>query len=276
MTASLTRRSLGRIRALMIKDAAEIVRHPGTILPALAMAAGALVPAFLVAVIAPELSGEALHEGELAEAARRAAAVIPELAGLEGRALVQAFLFHQFLLLLLLVPVVGSMSLAAHAVISEKQSRALEPLLATPITTVELLAAKTLTPFLVSLVLLAFAIALYVAGIALTAAPGAWRALVGPRTFLLVGVAGPLVSLAGLQLAVIVSSRVNDPRSAQQLASLLVLPVTVAFVAQMVGQYVWGLVPLLFALAALVVLNAALLGIGVRVFQRETILTRWK
>jgi ABC-2 type transport system permease protein len=270
------RGGVGRVRALMAKDVAELVRHPGTLAPALVMVLGAIVPAFLVAVVAPELSGESLEEGELADAARRAAAIIPELGALEGRALVQAFLFHQFLLLLLLVPVVGSMSLAAHAVISEKQSRALEPLLATPMTTLELLAAKALTPFFVSLGLLGFAIALYFAAIALAAAPGAWRGLVGARTLLLVGVAAPLVSLTALQMAVIVSSRVNDPRSAQQLGSLVVMPITAVFVVQVVGQYILGLTPLLLSLLALVLLNVGLLGIGVRVFRRETILMRWK
>ncbi|MCA1583274.1 MAG: ABC transporter permease [Acidobacteria bacterium] len=268
--------ALGRVRALMAKDAAELVRHPGTLVPAFVMVIGALVPAFLIAVIAPALSGESFDDGEFADAARRAAAVIPELAALEGRARVQALLFHQFLLLVLLVPVVGSMSLAAHAVISEKQSHALEPLLATPITTGELLAAKALTPFLVSLALLAFAMILYVGGIALTAAPGVWRALLGPRTVLLGLVGGPLISLTGLQMAVIVSSRVNDPRSAQQLGGLVVMPITIAFVAQMVGQYVWGVQPLLVALVVLAVVNVGLLWLGVRVFQRETILMRWK
>lgn len=264
------------MRALMIKDVAELLRHPGILLPPLVMIVGALAPAFLVAVVAPSVSGESLEEGELGEAARRAAAIIPELATLEGGAQVQAFLFHQFLLLLLLVPVVGSMSLAAHSVISEKQGRSLEPLLATPITTVELLAAKSLTPFLVSLAFLMFAMSLYVLGIAATAAPGVWRTLLGARTILLAGIAAPLVSLTGLQTSVLVSSRVNDPRSAQQLGSLIIVPITFAFVAQMLGQYVWSLASLLTTLALLVIINIALLLAGVWVFRRETILMRWK
>lgn len=267
---------LRRVRALMIKDAAELLRHPGTLVPPLVMIVGALAPAFLVAVVAPSLSGESFDEGELADAAQRAAVIVPELARLAGHAQVQAFLFHQFLLLLLLVPVVGSMSLAAHAVISEKQARSLEPLLATPLTTLELLAAKSLTPFLVSLALMAIAMSLYLAGIALTAAPGVWRALLGPRTLLLVGVAAPLVSLTGLQTSVLISSRVNDPRSAQQLGSLIVMPITFAFVAQLVGQYIWGLVPLLAVLVVLAAVNIGLLWAGVYVFRRETILMRWK
>ena len=51
--------------------------------------------------------GETLEEsGEFAEEAANAVGQIPELAGLSGNALVQTFLFHQFSLLLLLVPIV--------------------------------------------------------------------------------------------------------------------------------------------------------------------------
>ena len=56
----------------------------------------------------------------------------------------QLFLFQQFLMLFLLTPITGAMALAAHAIVGEKQARTLEPLLATPITTFELLAAKVL------------------------------------------------------------------------------------------------------------------------------------
>jgi ABC-2 type transport system permease protein len=260
----------------MWKDCAELVRQPATLLPALLMVAGALLPAFLIAVVAPGVSREALEEGELFRAAEAAAAGVPELQGLSGHGLVQAFLFHQFLMLLLAVPIVGSMAIAAHAVIGEKQARALEPLLATPLTTMELLAAKALTPLLVSLLLLGFAMVLYVGGILLTAAPGVWRALIGPRSLLVVGVAGPLISLAGLQSAVILSSRVSDPRSAQQLGGLIVLPLTIAFVTQLVGQSLLGSRALLLGIAALAIVNAGLLWLGVRVFDRETILMRWK
>jgi ABC-2 type transport system permease protein len=57
---------------------------------------------------------------------------------------VQLFIFQQFLIVFLLMPVTGAMALAAHAIVGEKQARTLEPLLATPLTTLELLMAKVL------------------------------------------------------------------------------------------------------------------------------------
>jgi ABC-2 type transport system permease protein len=211
------------------------------------------------------------QSGEFSEAAANAVGRIPELAGVSGNALVQTFLFHQFSLLLLLVPIVSATALATHAVIGEKQSKALEPLLATPISTIELLAAKTLTPFLFALGLTWTAVGLEVAGAIAIGEPGVWRALVGPRLFILFGLLGPLVELASLQVSVIVSSR-----SAQQLTALLILPVTIVFVMQLMGLFIVGPAALLLGALACLILNAVLLWVGVRVFRRETILTRWR
>ncbi len=222
--------------------------------------------------------GETLDQfDDIAEEAANAAGMIPELAGLSGNALIQTFLFHQFSLLLLLVPIVSATALATHAVIGEKQSKALEPLLATPISTIELLAAKTLTPFVFALGLTWAAAAIkYVGVIAMIGEPGVWRAIVGPRLFIMFGVLGPLVELASLQVSVIVSSRTSDPRSAQQLTALLILPVTVVFVAQLMGLLIVGPRAILLGALGCLILNAVLAWVGVRVFERESILTRWR
>ena len=77
-------------------------------------------------------------------------------------------------------------------------------------------------------------------------------------------------------LAVIISSRVNDARSAQQLGALVVMPVTAVFVGQLVGQFLIGLRVILMTGVLLVIVNVVLCLIGVRLFDRERILMRWK
>jgi len=266
-----------RVMALARKDAAELWRNPGAVAPAVLMAIASQVPAFLVAIVAPMLVGETLAESdEFTEGAALATRIVPELAQLDGNALVQGFVFHQFGLLLLMVPVVGAMAIAAHAVIGEKLARTLEPLLATPISTGELLAAKTVTPLTFSLVLMWLTLLVYVGGIAVVAEPGVWRALAGPRTLMLFFVLGPLLTLVSLLMAVIISSRVNDPRTAQQLGVLVVMPISLLFVGQLVGQFLIGVTALIAAAAALGALALALLWVGIRVFDRERILMRWK
>ena len=266
-----------RVTALARKDARELMRNPGAVIPAVLMVFGSLFPMFLVVFLVPMIMGRTLEQsGEFAEEAANAVGRMPELAGLSGNALIQTFLFHQFSLLLLLVPIVSGTALATHAVIGEKQSKALEPLLATPISTIELLAAKTLTPFLFALALTWAAVGVALAGAIAIGEPGVWQAIVGPRLFLLFAVLGPLAELASLQVSVIVSSRTSDPRSAQQLTALLILPVTIVFVAQLMGLLIVGPRAILLGALACLVLNLALAWVGVQVFQRESILTRWR
>ena len=90
------------------------------------------------------------------------------------------------------------------------------------------------------------------------------------------GMLGPLVSWTALMLAAIVSSRVNDARTAQQLGAFIILPITGLFVGQLVGQFLLGIPALLLTALAIVLANVALTWVGVRVFQRETILMRWR
>jgi ABC-2 type transport system permease protein len=266
-----------RVFALARKDASELMRNPGAVIPPILMVFASLLPLFLVIFIVPMVVGETLGQsGEFAEEAANAAGRIPELAGLSGEALIQVFLFHQFSLLLLLVPIVSATALATHAVIGEKLSKALEPLLATPITTIELLAAKTLTPFVFALGMTWVAVTLEVAGTIAIGQPGLWRSIVGPRLFLLFGVLGPLVVLASLEVSVIASSRASDPRSAQQLTALLILPITAVFVAQLLGLVIVGPAAILLGALGCLILNAGLAWLGVRVFERESILTRWR
>ena len=116
---------------------------------------------------------------------------------LSDEAAVQAFIFQQFLLMQLLIPVTGAMAFAGYSLIGEKQGRTLEPLLATPITTAELLVAKGLGALLPSLGDHAGALAVYLAGWLAFAAPGVFGAVVTTRGALLVLGLGPVARARG-------------------------------------------------------------------------------
>ena len=103
-----------RVTALARKDARELMRNPGAVVPAILMVFASLLPLFLIVFLVPMVMGETLEQsGEFAEDAANAVGRIPELAGLSGNALIQTFLFHQFSLLLLLVPIVSAHSAAS-------------------------------------------------------------------------------------------------------------------------------------------------------------------
>src|SRR5687767_3673780 len=60
----------------------------------------------------------------------------------------QIFLVNQFMILFMLMPLIIPISIAAYSIVGEKSTRSLEPLLATPITTQELLIGKSLAAIL--------------------------------------------------------------------------------------------------------------------------------
>lgn len=269
-------RSFPRVRALMAKEAAELRAASAVLVTPLVMLLTAVAMPLGIAVGAPAWSGEPLAAADdLVALARDLAPLAPALAHLPAEAAVQALILHQFLPLLVLVPVIGAMTLVTTSVVGEKQARTLEPLLATPITTAELLAAKTGVALLVALTLLAAGYTALVGAAATLTQPGVVGSLFGARPLALVGGLAPAVAALALVLGVIASSRAQDARTAQQVGAIAVLPVVALFVGQVAGRLVLSTGRLL-ALAALVWLLTSLLAwLGVRIFDREHILTRW-
>ncbi len=272
----MTLRAGSRVFALLEKELADLRQNPSVFVPAIVTALASLVLPFFVAVIVPAVTGERLADSSDFAVAIELYRGQPGMRDLDPETAIQAWVFQQFLILLLLTPVAGSMSVAAYSVIGEKQARTLEPLLATPIRTFELLAAKVLGSLVPALVLTIGCYGLYVGAAFAFARPGAYRALLTGHSLVIVFLLGPLAALAALQMAVCVSSRVNDARSAQQIGALIILPIAGLLVAQVTGAVVLTAPILLLIAIGLIVLNAGLLALGVALFDRESILTRWK
>lgn len=262
--------------ALLVKELVDLRSNPALFVPAVMTGLLSLALPFFVAIIVPQLTGERLSDSADFELALEMYRTEPVAAGLGPEGAIQAWIFQQFLVLLVFSPIAGAMSVAAHAVIGEKQARTLEPLLATPITTSELLAAKVLGAMLPALALTVACFAVYLANIWLLAESGVHRAILTPHALSIVFVLGPLAALAALQLAVCVSSRVNDARSAQQIGALVILPLSGLLVAQLMGSVRLTGQGILVVAVVLTVINVILIRVGVALFDRESILTRWK
>lgn len=268
---------LSHISTLMGKELREFRASPSAILPVLLVILVTLAIPFLVLVLVPSLTGENIaDDAGIERAVELAVKYMPALSTLPREAAAEAFLFQQFLLLFLLAPIVGAVSLAAYSVVGEKQGRTLEPLLTTPLSTAEILIAKVLASFLPALAVEAAGVVAYLGLMAVFASPGVMDAVVGFRTMILLALIGPLAALAALQATIAVSSRVNDPRSAQQIAVLLVLPLVAMVVGQIAGAFIITTGMLAAIAAVLAAVWALLVMLSVALFDRETILTRWK
>jgi ABC-2 type transport system permease protein len=262
-----------RVRALIAKELLDVRRNLGTLAPVVIATVVLLILPFVVAVVVPSMTGQPL--GDDADLVK-ASLVVGFGTALTTNGRVQLFLFQQFLTLFLLVPITGAMALAAHAIVGEKQARTLEPLLATPLTTFELLLAKVIGALLPTFAISLVGLGLYVAIVAAAAEPGVMRAMVNTRTAVLILGVAPACALVALQSAILISSRVNDARTAQQFGVLIVLPLTGVLVAQFTGAF-WLSASMLGAIALGFLGVWLLLAIlSVALFDREQILTKWR
>lgn len=180
------------------------------------------------------------------------------------------------LMLFSLVPVILPTILAAHSIVGEKLARSLEPLLATPIRTWELLLGKLLTMVTVAVIPSLLGYAIYLAVIGVAAPPVVFRLAASPAFLLTVGVVGPLASICAVTIGMMVSARAADLQTAQGLSGLIVLPVIGLGMAQLFGAVAVTVVGALAKAGALVVADVGLVLLCASVFERETILSRWK
>ena len=235
-----------------------------------------LLPPILLTVAPLALAG-ALGERALpADLARQVVSQRPEWAGFTASELAGAFAVQQFLAFFLLMPAYIPLSIATFSIIGEKQARSLEPVLAAPIRTVELLAGKAIAA-LVPGVLAGWVT--YVAFVSLASivyGPHLFGVVTDPSWLAGVFVLGPAVGLSSVVAGVVVSSRVNDPRVAQQVGGIIIVPIIAVTLVQATGTILVGAGG--FLLMAAVVLGVSLLGLrlGVALFDREAILTRWR
>jgi len=196
---------------------------------------------------------------------------------LTGTACFTLMMVNQFLLLFMMMPLIIPVTIAAYSIVGEKTTHCLEPLLATPITTAELLIGKSLAALIPGVLAtwLSFSVFAVIAYM-MVQSPELLRRILDPMWIIAIGLIGPLLALAGINVTLMVSSRVSDPRTAEQVSMMLVLPLLGVFFAQIAGVLMVNAQVMQLAAIILVVIDAGLVYLAVRVFQRETILTKWK
>jgi ABC-2 type transport system permease protein len=243
-----------------------------TLLPLLILAQVLLVIYLVVRFIPVEaLSSSILQSGLL-----RLRASFPGLALLPLREQFLVYFLLQLPVYLLLVPMMVSNVLCTFSVVEEKQTRTLEPLLATPVRTWELLLAKALAGSLPAVVMSWVIAGLGFTGIILIGAGHLCHFLLTPYWLVSLLLVTPLVTSLSFLFGIIGSSRANDPRSAQGWALPMVLPVLVWVAIQVMGYIPLTVEALLVASAILLAACVLILKAAVALFQRESILIRWR
>jgi ABC-type transport system involved in multi-copper enzyme maturation permease subunit len=185
-----------------------------------------------------------------------------------------AELSHEHLLLYMLgIPAIVPASVAAYAVVGERQQGTLEPVLTTPIRREEFLLGKALAA-LVPSVAIAYAVyALFLACVGLFAHPAVASALIRAPDLLAQLLFTPLLAGWSIWAGIAISSRSSDFRVAQQLGVLVSLPSAVV-AALIAFNVIHASLGLALGLAAALLL---LVGLGWRImsatFDRERLMT---
>jgi len=187
------------------------------------------------------------------------------------------FIIKQFMIFLLLVPAMLPSLIAPASVVLEKESNTLEPLIATPIKTWELLFGKTLTSmvpsFAVSFInfILITAVVDILAYIRFGLIP-----LPTLEWFIVTFILSPIISFIITMASVIISSKSTDIRSAQGIGAVVIFPIYAVIGLQLAGLFLLNIKYLLIGCLVLLAVCPLVLKLAVRVFDRENILTRWK
>lgn len=188
----------------------------------------------------------------------------------------QYYIVTQFILFFVIMPSLTPIGISTYSVVGEKSTRSLEPLLASPVTTQEILLGKILSAVLPAVITSYLGFAAYFTAMKLMITdPVATANLINPYWLILVTVAGPLMAILATSLAVLISSRVNEPRTAEQLSTMFILPIVVGIFRFLTELIAMQPVSVFVLIGAFIIADAVMLNILVRFFQRDTILSRW-
>jgi ABC-2 type transport system permease protein len=260
---------------ILQKEWADLRRHHLLLFSMVVPAVIFLILPFALVILIPVLDPSGWNDRSFQRMIELLGRAEPDLKQLDPFVVFSIYIFRQFVIMFLMVPILSALSIATYSIVGEKQNRTLEPLLATPITTTELLWGKSLAAALPATLLTWIAFGLYVLGMHALSPPPVLSRVANPVGLGLIFLIGPLVAILSLGLGVIVSSRAKDPRTAQQIGVILILPLMALFIMQMRGFFLLRFRWIVIGALVLLVLDVIILKIGARLFQRETILTRW-
>ena len=268
--------SYRRIRNVVLKEWQVIFTDVNsalivTLLPLLIVGQGIMYIWLSCRFGGEDLIGSSLIQNALHNLAQ----TTPPVADLGSEDQLKVLLLSQFSFFLLLIPTMIAMSFATFSIVEEKLSGSLEPLLATPVRTGELLLGKALSGAIPALLATWVCAGVFVAATVAIGWGGLVHLVVNPAWFISLFLITPAIVVLSFLLGVIGSSRAKDSRSAQNGAVLVVLPVFALIAVQVTGVVWFGPLGATGLALGIGALDMILLRVAIRLFQRESIVVRW-
>jgi len=200
---------------------------------------------------------------------------ISQFPDLDPKRAAQGFIVMNFMAYFLLIPAMVPMAIATQSVIGEKTSRALEPQLATPMEVSELIIGKALAAAIPAVLATWGVYLLYGFLNGAITDPVMTRLIFNDVWRVAMLTLVPLITMLSVLLGIIVSSRVNDARTAQQIGGFIVIPVIgIAVAGFFSGQASFTMQQVLIGDLVVALLVGLALVVGNWIFDREAILVR--
>jgi len=174
-------------------------------------------------------------------------------------------------------PAAIPISIASYSLVGEKVQKSLEPLLAAPVTDSETLVGKSIAAFIPTIV------STYIGALVFMSLIDLFT--FGKLTYLYfpnwsMGVILLLLALLSCMFSiginVLISSRINDIRAAQQMGASILIPFAIIYIMSEFKIISLTITNLLIMSAVLFVIDIIVFYIAKATFRREEILTRWR
>ncbi|MCL5985291.1 MAG: ABC transporter permease [Actinobacteria bacterium] len=261
-----------RIRAIIEKEWTEFGKSRLMLITSIVLP---LVFSLIPIVMAIVFKYVEMPEAKLGDMSRFYA-MLPGAGSLTKKEVFEVTFLSAFLYFYLIVPAWLPMSMATNSIVAEKERKSLEPMLASPMAVSELFFGKLVSAFIPSIVITWAMFILYLIFMYIFLSPAAFGALFGFRVFMAMFVLAPILSIISVTLGIIISSKIKDIRSAQQVGGVIILPVLIPFYLQVMGAIMLNWVAMLVGSIVLAFVAYFIFRIAVRTFDKEAILTKWK
>jgi hypothetical protein len=203
--------------------------------------------------------------------------IIRFIAGKPSATVLLPTFINAFSFLYVIGAAIAPVGIASYSLIGEKVQKSLEPLLATPTTDEEILAGKSIAAFLPAIC------SNYIGALIFTVLVDLFtystlKYLYYPNwdIAIILFLLAPLACALGVGYNILISSRANDVRAAQQLGTLIILPFGIVYFLSEFKVLTLTTNNLLIMAAVLVVVDVIVFYLVKATFQREEILTKWK
>lgn len=202
--------------------------------------------------------------------------ILPEFSSMSPRQILVYYIVQSNMPFYLMMPSVIPTMISSYSIAGEKKGGTLEPLLATPISSSDILFGKSLAAVIPSVLITWLSFGIYTLLVNfMTKDVFGYPILPNDLWLISIGLTAPLLSLMSVYSCILVSSKVNDIRAAQQVSAVFVIPIMAIFILQLFGYVSLSTYTLILFTAFILIVDVFLMRAGSIIFKREEILTKW-